>query len=178
MRIADNPHRREQVRSHFLLLEGRKDEAIRVAENAIHAGKGSLDSSDRSNWAEFFICALEFGRATDLLEGELASQTDLDDDKGSALVVLAKYLQAQEPGITKEKVISAWKRNRWDFKELILFVERARNQSPASAQRLGIIETLIRYQEVVTGRWMMIPAPWHVGVIDGAEWPIEVLPIV
>lgn len=134
----------EIYHAHFLLLKGRREDAIDLAE--ICNERGIIDD-DRINWAEFFICAKEFGRALSLLKkGGGKESTDGPEDV-EHLQRLCSFLSGAETD--QQKLIKDWQEIRWGFKELILFRERTiKNGESELFRRLAVLEELIRYQDL------------------------------
>jgi MinD-like ATPase involved in chromosome partitioning or flagellar assembly len=133
-------------RAHLLLLQGEREEALRISEPEC---RKHLDHSDRSNWAEFFICAEDYERAIRLLE---AKKSKRSEGRLTPLHHLATYLVNSDSDMDEAKLRDAWRNmESWGFKELILFRERAKKENKIETyKRLSVIEMLLRDQELIT----------------------------
>lgn len=128
--------------AHLKVIEGRKEDGLRIADESLRSRNHRPGSSVQCNWAELFLCAEEFDRAIRVLE---ASQAECR----GCLLALAQYLKQGECGIEAGEVLQAWKGESWGFRELILFRERVKREGDKSLlERLEIIEQLIRHQEL------------------------------
>ncbi|MCI0640804.1 MAG: hypothetical protein L0Y72_02435 [Gemmataceae bacterium] len=150
-------------RAHFLLLGGKRDEAIQVARSCAHA---SVDESELTNWAEFLICAEAFDDAKILLT---TWPKDESKKEGDAVMLLCQYLDGTNP-IDEHEVIKAWQGHTgWGFKELILFRESVKRRGESALRdRLSIVEKLIQYQDLASfrgGRRLIVSGTSGVGTI-------------
>lgn len=127
------------VHAHLLLLAGDTDGAIDIANESIDGSKTSLDDSDISNWAEFFLCAGDFARVHSMF-----GKKSEDANDRRVLCALADYL-AGKSNVTEKHVLDLWLLGNWNFDELLFFRERTKkNGSMELNDRLNIIEKLIQ----------------------------------
>jgi hypothetical protein len=135
--------------AHFLLIQGKRDEALDLAESAT---AGSLPPPDALNWAELFICAQEFDRAIRLLTTDKGPNRKMG--QRNALLNLARYIGDVQRPPKEEEVVESWaKMDGWEFTELILFRERVlRKEGSPLVCQLGVIERVIQSQDLTVLR--------------------------
>jgi hypothetical protein len=133
--------------AHFLLLSGKREEAIQIARASAQA---SVHDSEPSNWAELFICAEAFDDAKTLLTATGKEEVNKNDDP---VLLLCHYLDRCNSS-NEDEVIKAWQGHTgWGFKELILFRERVKRRGESELHdRLSIVEKLIQYQDLASFR--------------------------
>jgi tetratricopeptide (TPR) repeat protein len=145
--------------AHLALIKEAKEEAVRIAEEALGSRECPPDRADYANWCEFFVCAEDNERAIEIRTGikdRVVRGDSWDaltgrprDYSSDALGALAVYLRDGTPA-GEEAVLREWKDvEDWTFKELLILRERMRRKGKtAQVQRLAIIERLIQRVEL------------------------------
>ena len=139
-RFIDDWHYRQLIRAHLLLIQGKVESALQLAEECSESENQPPDGSAMTNWAEFFLCAEEFKKVQDLL----IFKGTADPEDRHQLCTLADYLTG-ETGVNEGTVLGAWEDGFWSFTELVFFRERVKRLGKNSyGDRLDVIEKLIR----------------------------------
>lgn len=130
------------VKAHCLLLQGMVDSARKLAVERLGSEDEPGDEGERVNWAEFFLCAEDFGKVREMFRVEEADGSEGKNLAG--LCALAEYLEG-ETSVDESSVLSNWGVHSWNFTELLFFRERVRRTGKEEyGSRLDVIEKLIR----------------------------------
>lgn len=145
--------------AHMLLIQGASREATEIAHQLIPK---LSDITEVANWAEFFICAEDYEYAIKLLDER--KKRKKSEEVKTALLTLAKYLKNGTSQTNEKEVKDSWREVKgWSLKELIFFRERVKKRGDQKlANRLSVVETLIREQELrdlTTPAGMMVIGP-------------------
>jgi len=137
--IDRSEDRKKLIECHRLTLAGELEAAVRLAESWIDTRK-QMEKSEAANWAEFFICAERPERAIELLQAELASESD-----GYRGVFNLAQLFASPTGVSTDTVVDTWEDYGWGFLELLFYRERRALRGDVAFDGIApVIERLIR----------------------------------
>ena len=132
-------HRKQMILAHCSVLQGDTPAALLIADAAVTSHDNAPDDSDIHNWAEFYLCAKEYGRVISFLGTSAARERD------SPLIPLAKYLEDRGRTISAEEVRKAWRGVSWSFLELLFLRERLKHDSASEFRTcIPIFEQIIR----------------------------------
>jgi len=135
------------VHAHILLIQEDKQEAIKIAKKRISTG----DTDELANWAELLLCSGEFGKAVDAIN--TIKKLKSKDEYTRAIEPifdLANFFLGEKKDFSEDKkdILSKWSRTSWNFREMLIFRERAKRAGKEYGGRIEIIEELIREQEL------------------------------
>ena len=137
-------HRQRGVQAHCLLLQGRIEDAVDIANEACNSTENEPETSDLQNWAEMFLCGEEFDKAIETCERAFGS-----DDDPVGIIELARYLKEKGNKPDVEEVRTSWRSASWNFTELLLFRERLkRDRSGEYDDCLDVFELIVRDSEL------------------------------
>ncbi len=132
-------------KAYVLLLEGDKDEALELVPKKIN------DVMELANWAEFYLCAMEFNLALELIN-KSKNKREIRKHKSEYkhIETLINFFKQDTKDIEKENVIKAWQdySDPWNFRELLFFKELCLKRKKIPKGKIDIIEELIRRQDL------------------------------
>jgi MinD-like ATPase involved in chromosome partitioning or flagellar assembly/tetratricopeptide (TPR) repeat protein len=129
-------------KAYALLLEGNKDEAMKLVPKNIYG------TGDISNWAEFYLCSMEYEKGLELFDKYRTNREIKEHvSEYEHIEILIKFF-SQKTEIKKEEVVKAWKNSRsWNFRELIFFKELCLKKNLNIKRKLDVIDILLNNQD-------------------------------